>query len=393
MEKYRLYKCKDFLLDEEFIKWRLFTPDESNDYWYKLVEKYPELSETIEEAIMLFDKGLVPRKMNLAANHKEELRNRILSDLVVSVPKVKKRISLWKTVAGIAAIGICFILSIWFINQKGGIEKEVQVSFFPQAKSEGPSNMHNDIVLVSGDSLLMLNQTDSVMYSPNGSLIVSNAQGTYVYNTVGLYNNLHVPKGTRFSITLADGSRIVLNSDSKLGFPSSFASNRRDIQLDGEIYIDAAHDKNKKLSVATKDMTVEVLGTSFSVSSYTAEVESQVVLVSGSVKLITKENEVLISPNQLFTTRGGDFELKKVDVTDYISWKEGWLHLNSYSLETVLAKVSKYYGVEIVCTDDAKNIRTSGKLSLSNNIDDVLKVISKNTHLTYTKTESKILFY
>ena len=56
-------------------------------------------------------------------------------------------------------------------------------------------------------------------------------------------NTLIVPKGKRSSLTLADGSKVWVNSGSTLKFPSTFKTGKREIWVDGEIYIEV--EKNK----------------------------------------------------------------------------------------------------------------------------------------------------
>jgi transmembrane sensor len=74
-----------------------------------------------------------------------------------------------------------------------------------------------------------------------------------------------------------------------------------------------------------------------------------------------------------------------VDVTEYVSWKNGYMNLNKNSLTEVLRKIGRYYNVEFHFdnTLKLKEQTCSGKLYLSENINDVLESFSQMTFLKY----------
>lgn len=70
-------------------------------------------------------------------------------------------------------------------------------------------------------------------------------------------------------------------------YPVEFEKDKREIYVDGEIYIEVAKDENRPFYVRTKDMNVRVLGTKFNVTAYESEAIRSVVLAQGCVQVET----------------------------------------------------------------------------------------------------------
>ena len=95
-------------------------------------------------------------------------------------------------------------------------------------------------------------------------------------------------------------------------------------------------------------MGVKVLGTSFNVSAYREDVEKSVVLVTGKVEVTASNGEsVRILPNDRFRQSTDKYVVDKVNVEDYVSWKEGRLSFKNTELGGILKQLSRYYNVRI----------------------------------------------
>lgn len=189
-------------------------------------------------------------------------------------------------------------------------------------------------------------------------------------------NTLMVPKGRRSSIILPDGSKVWMNSGSVLHFPSHFETDRRTIEVEGEIYIEVAKNETP-FYVKTKDFTVQVLGTKFNVSAYADEPASSVVLVEGSVQVNTMNDEqIALTPNRMLTCESGSNRIDDVDVYDYISWKDGLLQFKGETMANILIRLGRYYNVSIQCPPDIAQRRSSGKLVLFDDFEQVMKTFA-----------------
>ena len=207
-----------------------------------------------------------------------------------------------------------------------------------------------------------------------------------------VYNQLIVPAGKRSMLTFNDGTRVWVNAGSKLVYPSCFEKNKREIFVEGEIYLDVSSNPEKPFIVRTNTFEVKVLGTQFNVSAYTDQSDMQVVLVSGAVEIrkngISKE---ILKPNQIFSYNESrqDYSVSTIDVSDYIAWKEGYYPFNRQDLAAILAKLSKYYTVQFKWSEKIKELSCSGKLDLKENVQEVLSTLEKTAPIEIKKISER----
>ncbi len=116
-----------------------------------------------------------------------------------------------------------------------------------------------------------------------------------------VYNEVSAAFGTRSMLTLDDGSRVWLNSGSKLKYPQDFASRRREVFLTGEGYFEVESDASRPFIVHTKRLNVRATGTRFNVNVSSIEKDSQITLVEGKIS---------VSKN---VTGGKTVEISKMD--------------------------------------------------------------------------------
>ncbi|PWJ54738.1 ferric-dicitrate binding protein FerR (iron transport regulator) [Dyadobacter jejuensis] len=188
-------------------------------------------------------------------------------------------------------------------------------------------------------------------------------------------NYIHIATGYGEikNIELPDGSKVVLNGNSKLHYSLLHGGFNREVWLEGEGFFDISHTTDhRKFKVFTESgKTIEVLGTEFTVLERSDI--SRVVLQSGSIKLSIPETEDLmmqpgdlveISGNQLHTAQ--EPEKVRVDPETYSSWTTGKWKLEGTSLQELLQKVESCYGVQVTVDDKALlERRVSGSIPLT----------------------------
>ena len=80
----------------------------------------------------------------------------------------------------------------------------------------------------------------------------------FLYNKEVQLQTVTVPAGQRAQITLADGTRVWLNSKSTMKYAANFGRNERNVELDGEAYFEVAKNKNIPFYVTSKHYGVFV---------------------------------------------------------------------------------------------------------------------------------------
>jgi ferric-dicitrate binding protein FerR (iron transport regulator) len=132
-------------------------------------------------------------------------------------------------------------------------------------------------------------------------------------------NEISVPLGSKTTLVLGDGTKIWLNSGSKLKYPQKFQGNFREVTLTGEAFFDVAKDAYKPFIVKTSALNIKVLGTTFNVKSYPEEGTIETTLVKGAVtitqnNLSQQKEAIYLKPNQRATYIKEEGKLVLADV-------------------------------------------------------------------------------
>ena len=173
---------------------------------------------------------------------------------------------------------------------------------------------------------------------------------------------------------MADGSRIWVNANTRVVYPVTFEEKKREIYVDGEIYLEVYPDKERPFIVKSKKMDIHVLGTKFNVSAYESNSEVSVVLVSGKVNVRTDNRiESVLKPSDRLSYKKDVTDIQTVNVENYISWKDGFYTFDNECFSTVLDKLSDYYGKKMKYSVAAGALRCSGSLNLD---EDMVKVLT-----------------
>lgn len=191
--------------------------------------------------------------------------------------------------------------------------------------------------------------------------------------------------GEKASLTLPEGSKISINSGSKIIYYSDYNSKNRDIELEGEAYFDVSHNPQKPFTVQCKDIRVKVLGTSFGIKAYENEDIISVVLNSGIIQLITPEEEIDMKPNEriIYNRKTQKTSLEVVNAEDYTDWRKNRLRFEDESLEVIMNTVSRMHNIDIVFNNSAvKEQRFTGTID-NTNIETVLNAIKLTSPIDY----------
>lgn len=156
--------------------------------------------------------------------------------------------------------------------------------------------------------------------------------------------------GERLSLTLADGTKVKLNSGSTITFPESFATSTREVTLVGEAFFDVAKNARKPFIIKSGDLSTTVLGTSFNVNAYKEHEKVAVTVVTGKVGISANAGEVFLNPNEqgVFNKVMESISKKEVNVASFVQWKDGIIRFDDITLKEAMKKLERWYGVTFV---------------------------------------------
>ena len=202
------------------------------------------------------------------------------------------------------------------------------------------------------------------------------------------FQTLYVPAGQRAELVLPDSTKVWLNANSKLVYPTSFKEGIRQVELDGEAYFDVKHNGDNPFVVRTKSMNVTVLGTEFNVSAYSGIEEFNIAFLRGSVELNSSDRsgKYRMKAGEQIFYREGKYVSAQIGNMDYFKWKEGVLSFNNQPIHVIIDKLRLYYDIRIEVADlPFLEERYSGKFRVKEGVEQVLKVLQLEHKFTYVK--------
>ena len=299
--------------------------------------------------------------------------------------------------AAAAAVLLLITFSGYYLSQKDSEEEAMK----NLAQEVAFSSSETQLLLPDKRKINLKKDNSEVIYK-NGGIQIDSLTIVKKDQVVGqeAWSTLVVPYGKRSTITLSDGTRIWVNSGSKLVYPSQFSAGKREVFLEGQAYFSVSHDESSPFYVRTNNMNVKVLGTEFDISSYDDDHQNYAVLTKGSIELVTdkaaifggKKNIMVPGTRAVYDPGSNRVSIDKVDVEQYISWKDGYLILKSAPLDGILKKLSRYYRYDLSLKEEGlADEKFSGKLDLQENIEHVIEIIATTTSLTYHKTGRRFI--
>lgn len=314
---YDTYTVEDLVADESFIQWVKNPTDESNTYWSAWLSQNPEKEPIIREA----------QQIILMLNFKEthapdgkflEIWERISGADDARVPDISnKNQSYFRTWYKVAAVFLVAAVAFVYMIFDGPDTIVIQTAF-----------------------------------------------------------------GESRALFLPDSTKVTLNANSRLRYASDFNEQKREVWLDGEAFFAVVHRKdNRNFRVHTDELQVEVLGTRFNVNRRRGR--SEVMLEEGKIKLgIPKgdgRSELIMEPGDLVEVSAGTMQVekKRVDVSNYSSWRMNKLFFVGTSLDEIAQLLEDNYGFKVIFTDETlKDLRFTGSATVDNP-DELIEKLNK----------------
>lgn len=362
---------------------------------------HPEKGEAKDKLNFFWENCLPEEEDDVAASIREKTLRKIQegTGLQVLPSKRKKANRLYMAVASIAAT-VAVLLSIPYVLRMNSHQEDIKQAVAILDMS--PLEETDDVVLVMSDQeKLQLASDAKIAYTPEGSVSVNSEEFQSEKDNQmeerdsyhKLYNQLIVPKGKRSQLLLSDGTKVWVNAGTKVIYPRVFGEKKREIYVDGEVYLEVTPDVKRPFYVNTEGFEVKVLGTSFDVFAYKQMPVSHVVLVNGAVEIKDQQNmQVRMIPNELVEFKQNSItEKRTVNASDYKAWIDGLMVLDGDNLQMLAERLSLLYGKKIVCDSSLDNEQVYGKLDLRDNLDEIIDYIKSMIPLS-AREENGVIY-
>ncbi|PRZ21225.1 FecR family protein [Flavobacterium granuli] len=215
----------------------------------------------------------------------------------------------------------------------------------------------------------------------NGEKLVYNSGANSKSKNV--FNYLTIPRGGQYFVKLSDGTKVWLNSGSKIKYPVAFVEGEiREVELVyGEAYFDVSPStdhKGSKFKVLNQNQQVEVLGTEFNIKAYRDDDNVYTTLVEGKVTVGLEGKKQYLKPSQrsVLDIDNQMITISTVDVYNEISWKQGIFSFEDLTLRDITKVLSRWYDVDFVFLNKSiENKKFVGVLDKNQNLEDILSTI------------------
>lgn len=205
---------------------------------------------------------------------------------------------------------------------------------------------------------------------------------TFVVNLISennveiVYQTISVPKGSRSSFNLPDGTKVWLSNNSSIKYPSKFIGKTRELEIEGEAYFDVTHNAKNPFIVNIGANRIKVLGTKFSVTAYSDDNLVRADLVEGKIQFDIANNKggfnsYMLKPSHSLVLDQSSGKLYEAKVPDgfFDYWHKGIYEFRNETLEDLAVKIDRIYNTQMIFEDAAlKSKRFSGTISIDDNI-------------------------
>lgn len=340
-------------------------------YWQ---QKHPQIREWIEKS-----EG---KKTEVQERYEYYMTNELMSDWKdVSSKKdaLKKRNRRreWMIAASILFV---FFVGFWTVRHwdysKTVSEKvERRESVVTPGKEKAYLTLSDGSTVVLGEEEKQIIQEGDIAMS-----VIGNQLDYSAITSKDVYQHrLNVPIGGTYHLQLSDGTKVWINADSELEFPSSFDGEERVVRVKGEAYFEVAKDLSRPFKVKVQGTTVEALGTAFNINTHLYQGLVKTILTEGKVKVSTENEAHVIDAGYATISGTDDVRVSKADVEEALAWKEGYFYFNGKNFKEILDEISRWYDVDLRLDVALSDDKYKGGIKRSSSIESVCEVLEDLT--------------
>lgn len=249
------------------------------------------------------------------------------------------------------------------------------------------------LTLADGSKIVLNDARTGKLATQSGIQVTKAKDGMLVYqfkdksqkNSGQQYNTITTPAGGQYQLVLSDGTKVWLNATSALKFPAHFSADKREVELTGEAYFEVHKNAAAPFIVNVADQQVLVLGTHFNIKAYADESIVKTSLLEGRVNISSAGQTAVLLPGQEAVNKhNGQIRVASADVEESIAWKNGLFKFNNASIEDVMRQVARWYNIKVTYEGALPVRQFTGTVSRQVSIKEMLDM------LRYTGIQFKI---
>ncbi|WEK34413.1 MAG: DUF4974 domain-containing protein [Candidatus Pseudobacter hemicellulosilyticus] len=240
------------------------------------------------------------------------------------------------------------------LERKGTADPAGKGTTVIAANDVAPGGDRAILTLADGSTILLDSAANGTLAQQEGSAVrkLSNGQLEYVRtgaSTRITYNKMTIPRGGQYRLNLSDGTKVWLNAESFIQYPTAFSGKDRVVKIGGEVYFEVADNKTKPFIVQVDQSEITVIGTQFNVKAYPDESGSYTTLVQGAIQLKTPQEKVMLQPGQQAQLLGNELHLlEQAPMEEVLAWKNNMFVFRRADIESIMKTLARWYNIEVV---------------------------------------------
>jgi len=235
-------------------------------------------------------------------------------------------------------------------------------------------------------------------------------------NVASSKRSMQTRNGEKRTLILPDGTKVTVNSASRLSYPTSFKDSTREVYLTGEAFFDVKKDHLHPFIIHTGKMDVRVLGTAFNVKAYKNDKFSETTLIRGSVQIMLSDRPkdiIILKPMEKLVVKYAapvtndsknigeesnalpaiTYLQKRDNIIIETSWLENKLIFKDEDFKSLANSLERQYGVSIEFENESlKELRFSGIFE-KETITEALSALRLTEHFNFKILKDKIIIY
>lgn len=351
--EFKEYSIEDFAKNSFFIRWIKHPDDDSDWFWQNFLKEHPSKQSDVQKAksIVL---ALKFEADTLQPDEQLAMRTRLL--MIIQSDREKQKD---------------------FIKNTGTDKSRKLFQYLKYAA----------LIIVtvgSGYLLTLISKKDT-----NSILAHADVKTEESHQTL---------RGQKLALTLLDGTKVWLNSNSHLTYSTDFNEGEyREVFLDGEGLFDVAHNPEKPFIVRTSRLDIHVLGTSFNVKSYSDDATIETTLIRGKVSinkiLDNGDGSLLLKPNQraIFEKQTNTLNVEQVVAVNASLWRDNRLVFDETPLSEVIKQLERRFNTHFIIEDKSSlSCKLTADIDIES-LEDVMSLLTLTHKIDYTITKDTVL--
>jgi transmembrane sensor len=308
-----------------------------------------------------------------------------------SILKRQKRTStlfMWRSIAAVLAMIVSVSLYFLVYQSDSGSERIVESKNAKYKNDVLPAILGAKVIRADGSEIKV---DDNIHFLADGG--ISTSSSNIIANEGELpstLNTLVVPAANFISLTLGDGTKVWVNANSRLNFPSRFAEKERRVELEGEAYFEVAKDASRPFYVKSKGAEIKVLGTHFNVAAYSNQATTT--LLEGSVEVSKGNKKVRLVPGQRADIYDAVIDVQPADLHKELAWKNNIFYFKGDNIVKIAQQLQSWYDLEVSFSKDVSLLQTyTGEIRRDANLSEVLNMLGFVSDLDFKVDKNKLL--